>query len=327
MRPLSEFITLFQKLRRAPNRSFPSATLQKAPHKPFLLLAIMDLIQRKVITTPFIDIRGDLDELIELFDDYWNALFGATQASSIAFPFSRLNSEPFWELVPIDKADITATTINGVSSVNQLRSVAIGARLDGDLFRYMVNFDSREVLVKTILESCFSPEGRQDTGKVIALHQGAFQYELFLEEKVQNSAIREPQLGEGYCEARNRGFRLAIIKNYDKRCALCGVRIITPEGRSVVDAAHIVPWSKSKDDSIGNGMALCKLCHWSFDNGLIGVSERYKIILSDQMSRYPNAAGLLITLNSRDIVGPTVKDFWPKPENLSWHRNHWGLQQ
>lgn len=28
---------------------------------------------------------------------------------------------------------------------------------------------------------------------------------------------------------------------------------------TVVDAAHIIPWSRSGNDDIGNGMALCKL--------------------------------------------------------------------
>jgi putative restriction endonuclease len=286
----------------------------------------MDLVQRNVITTQFIDIRGDLDGLNELFADYWSALFLPNQVSSIAFPFSRLNGEPFWELVPIDKYLITATAVNGVGSVNQLRSLAIGARLDGDLFRYMNDTDSRNVLTSTILDSCFSADGRRQIDKVIALHQGSFQYELFLEQKITKPNIEEPVLSAVYSEVRDRGFRLAVVKHYDKRCALCGVRIITSEGRSVVDAAHIVPWSKSRDDSIGNGMALCKLCHWSFDNGLVGVSENYKIILSEQINIHPNAAGSLITLNERDIVGPAARSFWPEQKNLSWHRRTWGLQ-
>jgi putative restriction endonuclease len=40
-----------------------------------------------------------------------------------------------------------------------------------------------------------------------------------------------------------------VIKAYDHRCALCRVRIITPEQHTVVDAAHIVPLSRNKNDA------------------------------------------------------------------------------
>ena len=68
-------------------------------------------------------------------------------------------------------------------------------------------------------------------------------------------------------KARKQGFRKAIVSLYDHRCALCGIRLLTPEGHTVVEAAHIIPWSETQDDSPINGMALCKVCHWSFDEG------------------------------------------------------------
>ena len=43
----------------------------------------------------------------------------------------------------------------------------------------------------------------------------------------------------------------------------------TPEGHTIVEAAHIVPWSESRDDRPTNGLALCRFCHWSFDEGLV----------------------------------------------------------
>jgi putative restriction endonuclease len=31
-----------------------------------------------------------------------------------------------------------------------------------------------------------------------------------------------------------------------------------------------VPWRISHDDDLHNGTALCRLCHWTFEQGLLG---------------------------------------------------------
>ena len=98
---------------------------------------------------------------------------------------------------------------------------------------------------------------------------------------------------------RDQAFRRIVVTTYDHRCALCGVRIVTPEGHTVVDAAHIVRWSKTQNDDIRNGMALCKLCHWAFDEGMMGVSDNYNVITSRQIGLDPNVPGVLMTLSGR----------------------------
>ncbi len=40
---------------------------------------------------------------------------------------------------------------------------------------------------------------------------------------------------------------------YSHRCALCGIRMITPEGHTLVEAAHIRPWADCQDDRPANG--------------------------------------------------------------------------
>ena len=106
---------------------------------------------------------------------------------------------------------------------------------------------------------------------------------------------------------------------------MCGVRILTPEGYSAVDAAHIVPWSVTRDDQIGNGMALCKLCHWAFDGGLMGVAEDYTVLLSRQINAHPNTAGLLTTLAGRNLIVPSDPALQPLRENLAAHRRRHAL--
>jgi len=106
------------------------------------------------------------------------------------------------------------------------------------------------------------------------------------------------------------------------RCAFCGVRMLTSDGHTAVDAAHIIPWNISHDDDPHNGMALCGLCHWTFDQGLLGVSARYLVLLSGELRITQNVPGHLLTLEKRPIIGPAEQDLWPHVEGLEWHREN-----
>ncbi len=57
---LTTSIKLFSSLSRVPGATWIEATKRKAPHKPLLLLAVLDLVHRGVIATPFIGITADL---------------------------------------------------------------------------------------------------------------------------------------------------------------------------------------------------------------------------------------------------------------------------
>jgi len=108
-------------LSRAPGPTWSEATKRKAPHKPLLLLAVLDMVHRGVITSPFIAVSGDLVELNELFNLYWRRIIPLSQTSSIAFPFSRLDREPFWELVLQSGTTIITEIINNTSSFTCLQ--------------------------------------------------------------------------------------------------------------------------------------------------------------------------------------------------------------
>jgi len=119
---------------------------------------------------------------------------------------------------------------------------------------------------------------------------------------------------------RDQGFRRAIVSLYDHRCALCGIRMRTPEGHTVVEAAHIVPWSESHDDLPTNGLCLCRLCHWSFDEGLMSVGNQYEVLVSGRVRIDSNMPGHILTLMDRPIFKPQGQRFWPGQANLEKHR-------
>ena len=71
-----------------------AATRKRAPHKPLLLLAVMDLVARGVINSRRIGITGERVELNDLFTDCWRSIVPVTRTRSIAFAFSRLDRAP-----------------------------------------------------------------------------------------------------------------------------------------------------------------------------------------------------------------------------------------
>lgn len=326
MSDLATYIQQFARLKRAPGPIWTDSTKNSAPHKPILLLAVLDLVHRGVITSPFIAVSGDLVELNELFNLYWRRIIPLSQTSSIAFPFSRLDREPFWMLVPQPGTTITPAIINNTSSVTYLRRYALGAKLDEGLFHVMQSGEGREALREALLQSCFSPEAAALLREQSVINREAFYYSQLLEEKSHLPLVQEIlEAGNYRLAARYQGFRRIVVNTYDHRCALCGIRIVTPDGHTVVEAAHIVPWHKSQNDDIRNGMALCRLCHWGFDKGMLGVSDSFTVITSRVIGIDPNYPGLLTSLSGRGIIPPAEQSHWPDREYLSEHRRAWRL--
>ena len=204
--------------------------------------------------------------------------------------------------------------------MRQLHDHTLGAVLDEDLFALLQDQATRELLRAALIEAHFAPETHAallDQGRV---NIEAFEYsQKLLEQARQN---RETRLLEDEAPpepVRNQGFRRAVIKVYNNRCALCGIRVQTVDSHTALDAAHIVPWSVSHNDDIRNGIGLCKLCHWTFDEGLIGVSVKYTVLLSSELTADYNLPGHLIDLKGREMIGPQEKLLWPDTDALAWH--------
>jgi len=195
---LEHYCALFSKLTRAPGRMWCDAIRNRAPHKPLLLFAVMDLIARGVLTSRFISVTGELVELNELFTDYWRSIVPVTQTSSIAFPFSRLHTEPFWKLVPLPGQHITRPIINSISTVSQLRNVALGTEMDEELYVQMTTAAGRKALAAALLRSCFSETGQRALREQAGIHKEAFQYSRVLEEAAHTQTAGEPVFPEEY---------------------------------------------------------------------------------------------------------------------------------
>ncbi|MDE0084298.1 MAG: HNH endonuclease [Candidatus Poribacteria bacterium] len=119
---------------------------------------------------------------------------------------------------------------------------------------------------------------------------------------------------------REHGFRRTIMRIYDYTCAVCKLQILTLNGESVTEAAHIIPFNRSNNDDVRNGISLCKLHHWAFDRYLFSVDESYIITVSDLMTEKGPTEWKLTTLNGKGILLPKLEELYPAQEALAWHR-------
>ena len=314
---LETYLHRFSNLRtdKARNR-YPAFTLHRAPHKPFLLLSVMDLIVSGLIKQNFIELSF---ELVDTFNLYWSQIMPAGSKTSMAYPFPRLKTDSFWHLIPNPGYESVIDNIQ-FSSMTKLREVCAGARMDDKLFQLMCDPESREHLRAALINTYFAKELHPALYEQGVVNYEANEYSKILtrvSEKIipfENDPKKEQKI-------RDQGFRRAIINLYSHRCALCGIRMLTLEGHTVVEAAHVIPWSESHDDKPTNGMALCRLCHWSFDEGLMSVGNKYEVLVSKRVRLDQNMPGHILTLTDRTIFKPDQADFWPGQENLKWHRD------
>jgi putative restriction endonuclease len=315
-----DYIHKFSSLRtdRGRNR-YPTYTLHRAPHKPFLLLSIMDLIAQGTIISNLIE---PVFDLVETFNGYWNSVMPLGSKTSMAYPFYHMRTEPFWQLMPNegykDQAGLT------VSSIVKLKQIYTGAEIDDELFQLMCNPETREQLRAVLIKTYFAPEIQSQLVGQGMVNFEAYEYskELLKIAETETSFELDKEESEQKKKVRDQGFRKAIITLYSHRCALCGIRMLTPEGHTIVDAAHVKPWKDSFDDRPTNGMALCKLCHWSFDEGLMGVSNNYEVLVSKSVAIEKNLPGHIQMLTYRPIIKPDKETFWPAQDNLNWHRKN-----
>jgi putative restriction endonuclease len=123
---------------------------------------------------------------------------------------------------------------------------------------------------------------------------------------------------------RGNAFKRAIPRIYQSTCAITGLGIDGAINASMVDACHIVPFSSSQNDTIGNGIALCPNMHRAFDRGLISISDNYQVLVSDQFIERDSSYGLR-QFQGKQIWLPEISEYQPSVENLAWHRERFGF--
>ncbi|MFY7732424.1 MAG: HNH endonuclease [Bacteroidia bacterium] len=313
---LLKYIKAFKKLRLDRSHGV-------APHKPILLISILQLFGNKICNTQRIYITP---ELVALFKTNWNLLVETNHECRISYPFYYLKSDKFWQLVPNPGFE----NINQIGSImktfSNLNAAIDFALIENDLFELMINEKSNAILKQFILDEYF-PNTKYNFN-----NSSNNQQKLF--DEIENKILNEPteeyqkeiksllqQKNEEEIYLRGSLFKREIPKIYNNTCCISGMRIDAIGSISMIDACHIVPFSTSFNDTITNGISLCPNLHRAFDRGLISIDENYKVIVSNSFKEV-NSTYNIKSFEGKIINLPSIKSYYPNKENFGWHRKN-----
>jgi putative restriction endonuclease len=311
--PLDHYITRFSKLKTDKANWLDSPeTRHQAPHKPLLLLALLDRFAEGAITSNFIELN---ESLMDLFAGYWSLVMPPSRRGNIAMPFRHLDSDKFWHLSTRSGQPIREKP----QSVARLKELIYGATVDEDLYQLLCEERSRDALRDVLIKGYFVEEIGSELLNQGQVNRQAYHYSVKLVEQARQRLTELSPTAEAEPAVRDQGFRLAVRQAYDYRCAMTGLRLITDSGHIAVVGAHIVPWSVSRNDNPTNGIALSPTCHWAFDVGLLTVTDDYKVKASPQLAKGQNSPHHLAELAGVRILLPKEESLQPDRESLRWH--------
>ena len=144
-----------------------------APHKPIMLLSIIELIERDVISINEIELTP---EIVSTFLNYWNVLYPA-QKGIVALPFFHLTSDGFWHLRPNVGYEKLFKLIRHIKSSYQIRDMV---KLDNELFALLSADKNRTMFRRVIIDNYFDSEEKKRLLQAINLSREALKYEHLL---------------------------------------------------------------------------------------------------------------------------------------------------
>jgi putative restriction endonuclease len=275
-----------------------------APHKPLLLLVILEMVEKGEITSRELFLSPDLAFRFSVF---WSVVARRRkQPPEVRLPFHHLESSGIWQ--PL--------TADGQPSPDKKMTAMV--RFDEQFFECLADYKFRDRAQRILIETepYFQPEERVALYSMLQIRPAASEIR-------ENQELYKTSVQVG----RDARFRIeVVIVAYKHTCALTGYRMTTLAMESIVDAAHIHQFHNSRNNDPRNGMALSKNAHWQFDRGLWSVNNDYRVLVNREKFREEGMAGLRLTdFEGRRISLPDDPRYWPEQDSLEWHRRHHGF--
>lgn len=305
---ISAFIIKLKTLKVDRSKGLP------APHKALLLLSVIQLMNDGKITENRIFITP---ELVAKFKDNFHTLVteGPFQPN-FSLPFYHLKNDGFWHLAMFPEAEILLTSSSSIKSFLNLKNTVDYAFFDENVYQLFKKQQSRDIIELELIDTYF--KGKKSS-------YANSEYHLFddIELQILNESPVEYKRevvtsDEEERFVRNGVFKRVVPKIYNYTCCISGMRIIATREVQMIDACHIVPFSESYNDTIGNGISLSPTFHRAFDRFLITIDEEYNIIVSEHFVEKGNYS--IRQLHGKKIILPQELKFYPSLENLKWHK-------
>lgn len=308
---LNQFIQAITKIKRGITR------YGKAPHKPILLLTLIELIEKDLVIDNRFRINADL---VGLFQENWRLLVKTAHQSDFTQPFFYLQSDKiegmsFWRLITYNMTPLHAY----VKSVETLSKIVDYACFSDELFYLLLKKENRIIITNHLLQFYFS-ETLDNYLMHKRLNDGFYK-------EIKDFVLNDPEVNYKHVQivteedyfVRSHLFKRYIPQVYNDTCAITGMQIRSTFNYNFVDACHIIPFSISHDDKVTNGLALCPNMHRAFDRGFITINENYQILISREIIDDFTHPYSFRQLENRQLILPKDKQYYPSLENLKWH--------
>ena len=296
-------------LKRLYNLRRDKTPTHERPHKPVLLLSILDLLDRGLITRNEIFLNQDL---ARTFKRYFEIVRQRDDRPSIENPFFHLCTDGFWHLLPAPGRPPLYEPGNAGRTPTTTALKQAHARFDENFWTDLLTTGHSRYELREALIARYFPEHREQLAAVAG---------------DQVAALRE-EPPSTQRPARDAAFRTTILELYDHTCAACGRRLRL-DPFSLIDAAHIIPVEVQSNDRPDNGLALCPNHHRAMDAHLIAPCPHpdlkagiWRVSRKVQPQKDPSQE--LLGLRDRPVLEPNESKFLPAKVGLEYREQKLG---
>ena len=280
------------------------AARHERPHKPLMLLAVFDAIAAGEAQPDRIEWS---QWLRDRFRVYFELVASRDDSCTPELPFYHMKGDGFWR--PFTKEVKEIIPLHAPPRVRDCDTGLVWASFREDWHILLAHPLTRMEFRDAICSRYFPHAREQIAAKFLEPGFNLDPKDHSIEENDQT-----------VLPGRSSAFRRRVIELYDYQCAACGLRIwIKKEEINFVDAAHLIPFSESRNDHPTNGVALCKNHHWALDQHLIAPDEDRIWRISRLVDhRRSHGEKELSGLSGKPLLSPKDEAYLPNPEALSW---------
>lgn len=271
---------------------------KRAPHKPLLLLlALGRTINSEERLVSYRKIEPQLKDLLRAFGKPSTTLHPEQ-------PFGRLGNDGLWEIPGVERL---ARTGSGDCIVGDLREHDAQGGFPEEVFSLLL---SRPEVVLEVAEE---------------LLQRHFPLSLHDEICEMVGLPKRWAVQDKFAVKRDPAFRPNVLREYERRCAVCEFDVRLGDELIGLEAAHIRWHSHEGPDNVTNGLALCGLHHKALDKGALGLeiaSSGLEVVISSELIGLTTPVRWFLDYHRKPLRLPRNQELAPMMQYVRWHQRN-----